>query len=63
MVQGYNTATQLLTAQDVMELTGIGYANSLALVKAHGIVIGRKGYRITLDALKEALKHERRGTA
>lgn len=47
--------TRLLRAYDVMEITGLSYADALALVKSKGIKIGRR-YFITPDELMRALK-------
>lgn len=53
-----NARTTMLTAYDVMEQTGIGYHNALALIKVHGIRVGKRGYRISAAALARALDPE-----
>lgn len=48
---------KLLTARDVMQLTGLGYERALALTKVYGVRLGRTGklYRISEAALARAL--------
>lgn len=46
--------TELLDPKDVMQETGLAYEAALALMKVHGIKLGRR-YYITMARLTEAL--------
>lgn len=52
--------TKLLSTREVMQLTGLGYERALALIKVHGVKLGRTGklYRISEAALARALDPE-----
>lgn len=48
--------TRLLTAYDVAAITGMSYENALAMLKAHGIALGRRRRYITLAKLVGVLE-------
>lgn len=50
--------TELLTAYDVRDHTGLEYRKALELVKAHGVRLGQRVYRITPARLAEVLNEE-----